>query len=322
MSIPNDTTKGYMRNTRRFADAFNYLLYDGEQVIQPENLTVEDITEVLAFRGRDNKLVSAERYRDILKAAELMVDGKQRYLLLGIENQAAIHYAMPVRNMLYDALNYATQVSDIAKANKGDAGSGAEFLSGYQKKDHLAPLITLVIYWSDGKWDGPRSVHEMLDIKDKHLLEFIPDYKLNLIVPGEMKMEAFDKFSTELKDVLRFISVEGKRQRVAELMEHYGDRYSRLDKDSREVLEACTDVTFEYDSTTGRYDMCKAWDDQYKYGQEEGRKEGRAEGRREEKKDTVLRLFDLGISIEKISAGVEESEETVTGWLREAGKIQ
>ena len=53
-----------------------------------------------------------------------------------------------------------------------------------------------------------------------------------------------------------------------------------------------------------------------------GVQKGLAEGRKEEKRDTVLRFFDLGISIEKISAGVDESKRTVTRWLREAGKIQ
>ena len=64
--------------------------------------------------------------------------------------------------------------------------------------------------------------------------------------------------------------------------------------------------------------MCKAWEDQYKCGQEKGRQEGR----QEERKNLALRLLDLGDNIEKISAVVEESEETVTNWLREAGKIQ
>ena len=40
------------------------------------------------------------------------------------------------------------------------------------------------------------------------------------------------------------------------------------------------------------------------------------------RKNLALRLFDLGDSIEKISAVVEESEETITDWLREAGRIQ
>lgn len=55
---------------------------------------------------------------------------------------------------------------------------------------------------------------------------------------------------------------------------------------------------------------------------EQMREEARKEGLEEANRNTALRLFDLGDSIEKISAGVEESEETVTNWLREAGKVQ
>jgi hypothetical protein len=36
-----------------------------------------------------------------------MTDGKIAYILYGIENQAEIHYAMAVKNNLYDALEYA-----------------------------------------------------------------------------------------------------------------------------------------------------------------------------------------------------------------------
>lgn len=61
------------------------------------------------------------------------------------------------------------------------------------------------------------------------------------------------------------------------------------------------------------YDVCKAWEDQYKYGKEEGRKEV--------KRNAALHLFDLGESVEIISAGVDTPEETVIGWLREVGKI-
>ncbi len=57
------------------------------------------------------------------------------------------------------------------------------------------------------------------------------------------------------------------------------------------------------------FNLCKAWEDQYKYGQEEA------------KRNATLRLYDLGESIERISAGVDAPEETVIGWLREAGKI-
>ena len=39
-----------------------------------------------------------------------MDDGRAAYVVLGVEAQDAVHYAMPVRCALYDAANYAGQV--------------------------------------------------------------------------------------------------------------------------------------------------------------------------------------------------------------------
>ena len=43
-----------------------------------------------------------------------MQEDEAAYILLGIENQTDIHYVMPVRNMIYDALQYGKQVADTA----------------------------------------------------------------------------------------------------------------------------------------------------------------------------------------------------------------
>ena len=43
MSIQDTATKQYVLEV--FADAFNYLIYDGEQVIKPEQLTDMDTTQ-------------------------------------------------------------------------------------------------------------------------------------------------------------------------------------------------------------------------------------------------------------------------------------
>ncbi len=87
-----------------------------------------------------------------------------------------------------------------------------------------------------------------------------------------------------------------------------------MDEDSAKVLRAYAGLKLRKSRKDGVYNVCKAWEDQYKCGQEKGRQE--------ERKNFALRLFDLGDSIEKISAVVEESEETVTDWLREAGKVR
>ena len=47
-----------------------------------------------------------------------MEDQKAAYLLLGIESQDEVHYAAPVRNLLYDALQYARQVDETARIHR------------------------------------------------------------------------------------------------------------------------------------------------------------------------------------------------------------
>ena len=46
----------------------------------------------------------------------LVKDDHAAYILLGIENQQKVHYAMPVTNMIYDALQYDKQVKSVSYA--------------------------------------------------------------------------------------------------------------------------------------------------------------------------------------------------------------
>lgn len=47
-----------------------------------------------------------------------MEDGEAIYLLMGLENQEEVNYAMPVKDMVYDALQYAAQVEKAAKSHR------------------------------------------------------------------------------------------------------------------------------------------------------------------------------------------------------------
>ena len=106
MSLQDTVTKQYISEPEVFADAFNYLIYGGRQVIQPEQLTDLDATQfAIPYREEeDGKPEAAQKYRDVLKTLAVKADDQRTYLVLGIENQTNVHYAMPVRNMLYDAV--------------------------------------------------------------------------------------------------------------------------------------------------------------------------------------------------------------------------
>ena len=80
---------------------------------------------------------SAQKHRDLLKFAAMMQDSHANYVILGVENQMEVHYAMPVRNMVYDALQYDKQVAMIAAANVINtvAGIGLEIKQDRGKVD-------------------------------------------------------------------------------------------------------------------------------------------------------------------------------------------
>ena len=104
-------TKGYMKKNSIFADAFNYFIYGGKQVIKPENLQELDTTEIAIPFGNGDE-VAVQKFRDLLKAAILMMDDNAAYLILGVENESDVKYAEPVKTGLYDFLQYSKQRSE------------------------------------------------------------------------------------------------------------------------------------------------------------------------------------------------------------------
>ena len=108
----------YLSDNARFADICNYCLFDGQDVIQAEDLREMDTKEFLELAGLSGKGQQIQRIRDILKGAVIRSTGDCTYLILGVENQTEIHYAMPVRGMIYDGINYGSQVNEISRRHR------------------------------------------------------------------------------------------------------------------------------------------------------------------------------------------------------------
>lgn len=68
-------TKDYISDTTVFADVFNYFIYDGEQVIRPEQLEERDPTEIALPYGTDGAAVPVQKFRDVQKLYAAMTDG-------------------------------------------------------------------------------------------------------------------------------------------------------------------------------------------------------------------------------------------------------
>ncbi|WP_330546420.1 hypothetical protein [Roseburia sp. 831b] len=103
------------------------------------------------------------------------------FVMLGLEGQERIHYAMPMRVMGYDYGTYKKQYEDNAAKYKNAKGmTEDEFLSKMKKTDKLIPVITIVVYYGEKPWDGAISLHGMLN-NPMEMLPFVNDYKMHLV---------------------------------------------------------------------------------------------------------------------------------------------
>ncbi len=188
----------------------------------------------------------------------VMTDNKSVFMLLGLENQTHPDNAMPVRNGLYDFMEYAAQVQEAAKAHRKaqNYGDTNDFLSGFHKTDKLIPVYTLVLYWGTGGWSAPRSLFEMLDLGSGSDYYGLNDWKLNLIIPDEItEDEALEKFGSDLGKALIYI----KNMRDSDALERiYNDkRFRVLDTKAALVVNQIMNANIEIERTVKKTDMCE-----------------------------------------------------------------
>mgnify|MGYP002870035276 CR=1 FL=1 len=277
MGAKDAVTKAYMSNPVIFADAFNFILYNGRKVIQPGSLKPLDTAAVSLPYGDDYIQIPVQRYRDLLQQCTVMQDKYISYILLGIENQSEIHYAMPVRNMLYDALQYAEQVQTIAakhrQTKKAPSSAPGAFLSGFYPEDRLTAVITLVVCFSSDPWLAPTSLHEMIDLPDKNILKFIPDYRINLITPTMFNDENAGKLSSELREVMLYLKCAKSKTELRNLVQT-DPNYKNMSVTSVNLLNILTGSNLPIPQDEEVIDVCKAIEEMITDAKSEGMASG------------------------------------------------
>ena len=103
-----------------------------------------DLSSLVKFNGYAETL---GKVFDVVKKSANGVD----YVILGLENQSKIHYAMPLRHMIGDAFSYLKEYKELEAKNKKykNYKTKHEFLSKFQKTDRLHPIVTICIYYGE-----------------------------------------------------------------------------------------------------------------------------------------------------------------------------
>ena len=277
MGTKDSKAKEYLSDNMRFSEICNYVLFDGEKVIKPEDLKECDTTEVLSVFGIDRKQIVKQKWRDLLKSVSVKHTGEMYVILIGAEAQTDIHYAMPVKTMIYDALNYGEQVNEAKKRHRKnrDYRSSDEFLSGFTLDDKLTPVITITLYLGTTQWDGPRSLAEMMPQMDERILPFINDYRINLLNP--LEITDFSKFETGLRPLFELLKNASDEEKLNELITK-DETFTKVDVETVAAINLFVGTDIKYDEKEEVVNMCKAWDDHKKRGIQEGIQQGMQQG--------------------------------------------
>ena len=245
MLKPDTVLKNYWSDNEQFADLFNAVLFQGRQVIKPEELENEDTEESTILEHKDS-MESIKAARDVIKIQKKSSVFGVKFVLLGIENQEHIHYAMPMRIMGYDYGTYKKQYDSNAKKYKTAEGlEEDEFLSRMKKTDKFVPVITVILYYGEKEWDGAKSLHEMLEIPEE-LKAYVNDYKMLLVEAQENALQFHninndDGMCTLFKEIAEESKAEGRARGIIET----GLDFGLSENDILERLQVKLELSFE-----------------------------------------------------------------------------
>ncbi|MBR1470928.1 MAG: hypothetical protein IJ600_04715 [Lachnospiraceae bacterium] len=234
MGKENNVLNDYLADRTRFADLVNGVLYQGRQVLQPECLTeISGVTyEALGKQG--TKLPRrAERRNDIAMRYE---DGNVYRIFLH-ENQDAVSYSLPLRNLNYISAGYQKQFESLRAQHKqaGDFRNFAEKASGIRKEDRLVPIHLLWLYYGEEAWNGPRTLRDMMDFGDAGEVgewEFT-DFPPHLVCLNEVK--DFTCFRTKIRELFMALQARSDKDTLWDLLQN-DRKYETIDKDTLEAM--------------------------------------------------------------------------------------
>ena len=274
-----------------FADIYNSLCFNGENIIKPDDLSNASVTTAFISNDVTRGLIS-----DVSK---IYKNSNLTLALLNIENQSTEDSDMPFRIIGYEGAKYNSQL-----------------ISG---SDERYAVATLVLNFNTKKrWSTPKSIKESL--KNKYpieLDEYINDYKVNVIDVAFMDKEDIEKLNSDFKAVAKYYYL--KRNNIEDF-EELGECNLKYPVQTFATMKALTgDSRFE----TAYNDYVETHKDDKGVTMEKildtiearGEARGEAKGKELQAKETAINLKNMNMDEETIAKAVGRDTETVKKWI-------
>ena len=245
-----------MEEAEVFADISNVNLYDGRNVIQPEDL--ELLPQEMHYKDSEGK------------PAKVMADVRMRWrkngsviAMIQIENQSEINNIMPIRDLGYIFNNYNEQIKEHRRENeRNDRRFYARELG---EDERLQPVITFVLYYGKEEWKRPLSILDMLDLDDEEKRElepFLLNHKIHLISLSRLDEKEVEKYKSDFWHVIKFLTLHGYGKTRKYLEEESGKRKLKHPEEVQNVLYALSS-----DKRFLEADLAKKGKEELKMGQ-------------------------------------------------------
>ena len=141
----------------------------------------------------------------------------------------------------------------------------------------------------------------MLSVQDPEILSLVPDYRINLFSPAEIKDEELNKLQSNLREVMLFIKYAKDKRKLKELTSE-NSSFQSLELKAARVIDSITGINLRFTETEGSVNMCQAVQEMCDDARAEGRTAGLAEGLQEQAMLTAQRMLqDPRFSPEDIS---------------------
>ena len=117
----------------------------------------------------------------------------------------------------------------------------------------------------------------MLSVQDPEILSMVPDYRINLFSPAEIKDEKLDKLQSNLKEVMLFIKYSKDKRKLQELTSK-NSGFQSLELKAARVIDSITGINLRFAETEGSVNMYQAVQEMCDDARAEGLSQGRAQG--------------------------------------------
>ena len=202
--------------------------------------------------------------------------------------------------------------TEYKSANKAESyRTSEEFLSGLNYSDKFHPIITIVFYYGEQRWNGPMSLSDMMVDMPDEVKEMFNDYCINLVQIGDT---ADYDFSNDEVKALFDITNSIYNKDFNAISRNYSEKSLSVElidmiSEMTGTKELARLVNEEKEDKEDDVHMWSAMKEFRDSGVQEGRREGIIEGKLEGQ--TEARLDSIKTIMRKLNQTVDEAMDTL-----------